>query len=65
MTQKELTSHASVITDSMLDSMYSTISGYMEDVMEFDPYMDNYSEFHDMLFLECVEQIGNLKIEIK
>lgn len=65
MKQKELTLHSTVITETVLENMYSTVANYMEDVMEFDPYMDNYSEVHDTLFFECVKVIGNLKIEIK
>ena len=65
MTQKELTTHATVITEAVLDNMYSTVSNYMEDVLEYDAYMDNFSAMHDELFFECVKAIGNLKIEIK
>ncbi len=65
MTQKELTMHATVITEATLDYMYSTISNYMEDVLEHDPYMEDFSAVHDELFFECVKAIGNLEISVK
>jgi hypothetical protein len=65
MTQKELTTHATVITEAVLDNMYSTVSNYMEDVLEHDPYMTDFSAVHDELFFECVKAIGNLQINIK
>ncbi len=65
MTQKELTTHAAVITEAVLDNMYSTVSNYMEDVLEHDPYMEDFSAVHDEIFFECVKIIGNIRIEIK
>ena len=65
MTHEELTMHASVITDETLDNMYSTISNYMEDILNLDPYMDDFSAVHDELFIECVKVIRNLQISIK
>jgi hypothetical protein len=35
----------------------------MEDVLEHDPYMNDFSAVHDELFFECVKAIGNLQIE--
>ena len=65
MTQKELTMHTTVITEAVLDYMYSTIGNYMEDVLEHDPYMEDFSAVHDEIFFECVKAIGNLQISIK
>ena len=65
MTQKEITLHASVLTEAVLDNMYSTVSNYMEDVLSHDPYMNDFSAVHDELFFECTKIIGNIKIDIK
>ena len=65
MKQKEFTLHSAVITETVLENVHSTVANYMEDVLEFDPYMDGYSEVHDMLFFECVKTIGNFKFQIK
>lgn len=65
MKQKELTMHTTVITEAVLDYMYSTISNYMEDVLEHDPYMEDFSAVHDEIFFECVKAISNLEISIK
>ena len=50
MTPEELTMHASVITEETLDNMYAKISNYMEDVLNLDPYMKDFSAVHDELF---------------
>ena len=66
MTPEELTMHASVITDETLDNMYSNISNYMEDVLNLDSYMDDFSAVHDDLFWECmkcIEVIRKTKLE--
>lgn len=65
MTQKELTTHVSVITEDVLEHMYSTVSNYMEDVLNHDPYMKDFSAVYDELFFECTKAIGNLTIKIK
>ena len=65
MTQKELITHTTVITEAVLDNMYSTIANYMEDVLEYDPYMEDFSAVHDELFFECTKAIGTVKISIK
>jgi len=66
MTPEELTMHASVITEETLDNMYAKISNYMEDVLNLDPYMKDFSAVHDELFWECMKcmkVICNNKIE--
>ena len=55
MTPEELTMHASVITEETLDKMYADISNYMEDVLNLDSYMDDFSAVHDELWWECVK----------
>ena len=63
MTPEELTMHASVITEETLDNMYANVSNYMEDVLNLDSYMDDFSAVHDELFLECMKVIRKIKIE--
>ena len=63
MTPEELTMHASVITEETLDNMYAKISNYMEDVLNLDPYMKDFSAVHDELFWECMKVIRKIKIE--
>ena len=63
--EKQISLHAAVITEATLDYMYSTIGNYMEDVLDFDPEDDSFTEHHDNLMYNVIKMIGNTKFSIK
>jgi hypothetical protein len=65
MKDEQISLHAAVITEATLDYMYSTIGNYMEDVLDYDPYEDDFAETHDNLMFEVIKIIANTKFSIK
>ena len=65
MKDEQTTLHAAVITEEVIDHMYSTIGNYMEDVLHYDPYMSDFAEKHDELMFEVIKMISNTKFSIK
>lgn len=59
----DLSHHAIILSDVIAESMYATVGDYMEDMLNFDPYMDNFSEVHDILMQEII--IALYKSEIQ